>query len=114
MKCAECGKKLKWPYFGVWTAKNGTKGWYCSSHCCIAHSGLPGIQNNGINSCVTAIVMLPFVLGWGAVKLAFKALGKLGKLACKAACNKWVWTIFSCELAWAAWKALDKIYAPKN
>ena len=59
---------------------------------------------------------------WGclfsAIGWLIKALGKvvkaLGKVVCKLITNKWVWTIFSCGLAWVAWKVLDKIYAPKD
>ena len=103
MKCAECGKKLKWPYFGVWTAKNGTKGWYCSSSCCIQHSGLPGVQNNGINSCVTALFMLPFVLAATCIKGVFKTIfSKCGL------------TLLSFGMAPLAYKLLGKVYGPKK
>lgn len=79
MKCRNCKKPLKWPYFSVWVSNNGTKGWFCSSKCCREYCGSSGTQNGGINGCVTALVMLPFVLAFKIIKLPFIIIGKIFK-----------------------------------
>ena len=104
MKCRNCGKQLKWPYFSVWISRNGTSGWFCSSQCVIDYTGLPGKQNSfGINGCVTALVMLPFVLTAACIKGVFKTIF-----------SKWGLTLLSFGMAPLAYKLLGKVYGPKK
>ena len=83
-------------------------GLFCSPECARAVDAYAPIHKCGlIDGCLIAIITAPFVLTWWCIK-------KSVKLCWQAAKNKWVWTIFSCGMAWAAWKLLDKIYNPKK
>ena len=102
MKCTHCGKEVN---FLLAYKVPHELGHFCSVSCARAEFPMRNIQTTrgGILELIVFLILLPWWIG----KLVFK-------LAKPLIMNKWVWTIFSCGMAWAAWKLLDKIYNPKK
>ena len=94
--CSECGTECSDKYHSSFQKRGGEYSEYYCKSCWDKKCA----QTRKAWGCLFSAI-------WWPIKT-------LGKVVCKLITNKWVWTIFSCGLAWAAWKALDKIYAPKN
>ena len=89
---------------------------FCSKGCadawCEAHPGQSPYTagERAAFGCMLAPIKIPLWI----LKQVFKIFWWVGKLTFKILKSKWTWTIFSCGMAWVAWKMLDAIYSPKE